>query len=124
MTGSACLMAAVGIAATFLPRELLTAWGATAEKQTVLLVQVLGALYIGFALLNWGARGVLIGGIYARPLAMGNFIHFAIAAITLTRESFSFESQALLIATGVYTVFATWFGLVVFMHPGGRRDES
>jgi hypothetical protein len=117
MTLSAILMAVLGICASFLPQEILSYSGADPRDLGVLLVQVIGALYLGFAMLNWMARGNLIGGVYSRPVAMGNFLHFAVVAVTLLKALLGASAEILLVGAVVYSVFAVWFGLVVFTHP-------
>ena len=52
-----------GIIFTFLPQEIITFSGYTLDNLNVLFLQVLGALYFAFAILNWMARTNLIGGI-------------------------------------------------------------
>jgi hypothetical protein len=121
MSLSAILMAVLGIGASFLPQEILSYSGADPRDLGVLLVQVIGALYLGFAMLNWMARGNLIGGVYSRPVAMGNFLHFAVVAIALLKALLGGASaEIILIGAVVYSVFAVWFGLVVFTHPAKR----
>jgi hypothetical protein len=84
-------------------------------------VQILGALYLGFAVLNWMSKGVRMGGIYARPLAMGNGLHFLVGAFTLFR--YALQSPT---ATGVwvwaagYALFAGLFSMVMFVSPPER----
>jgi len=43
--------------------------------------QLLGAAWLGLAMLNWMSRGVSIGGIYARPLVVTNLAHTFPAAM-------------------------------------------
>jgi hypothetical protein len=115
MMASAVVLGLAGVAASFAPAELLTAWGSPATEQTVVLVQLLGALYLSFALLNWTARGVIIGGIYARPVSLGNFLHFTIGALALGKRIGSRDlGLPLVAALVVYAVFASLFGIVVF----------
>ena len=71
MRASAVLLGVVGAATTFLPQEILTRAGAAPVGFSVVLVQIAGALYLGFAVLNWMAQGNIIGGIYSRPVAIG-----------------------------------------------------
>jgi len=121
MIASAVVLGLAGLAASFAPAELLRAWGSPATEQTVLLVQLLGALYFSFALLNWTARGAMIGGIYARPVSMGNFLHFAIGALALAKQELSHDlGLPVVVALGVYAVFAVLFGALVF----GRGPAS
>ena len=118
MSLSAAFLAALGVGMTFLPQELLAHVGAPPEGTPVLLIQVLGALYLGFATLNWMNRGSHIGGIYGRPVAMANFFHFSVGALALLKGSvaqhFALEVVAM---AAVYSVFGAWFGSVLFTHP-------
>ena len=123
MISSAALMAAAGLVTSFAPGEVLATHGSTPDNATLLLIQMMGALYLGFALLNWGARGVLIGGIYARPVAAGNFLHFAIVGVTLTKAALVFGALPLAISAFVFSFFAAWFGLVLFRSPVPKRSD-
>lgn len=121
MASSALAMLSAGLVGSFLPQELLTYLSAEVSTATVVLVQITGAVYLGFAALNWYARGILIGGIYARPVAMGNLLHFAIGAVTLTKLLLNRTGPELAALTAVYVLFAVWFGRVVFTHPGSKQ---
>ncbi len=126
MIASALVLGLAGLAATFAPAELLAAWGAPATEQTVILVQMMGALYFSFALLNWTAKGVMIGGIYARPVSFGNFLHFAMGALALAKQELARDlGLPVLVALVIYAVFAILFGALVFgsargLGPKGR----
>ena len=85
-------MGAFGIAASFFSHELLRLAGAAVQTPTVLLMQVCGALYVGFAFLNWYLRSFVIGGIYNRPLALANLLHFAVVAVTLVKAAPAMDS--------------------------------
>ncbi len=64
------------------------------------------------------ARGNLVGGIYSRPVALGNFSHFAVAGVVLVKSMMAGQTSAALVASAlVYSVFAVWFGIVLFTHP-------
>lgn len=117
MIASAALMAVIGLAASFKPQSVLGLHGTVPDNATVLFVQMAGAVYLGFAMLNWAARGILIGGIYARPVALGNFLHFTMVAITLIQAAIAFGAVELAISAGVFSVFSIWFGLVLFKPP-------
>ena len=117
MISSAIFMAFAGLATSFAAPEVLGLHGTTPDNATVMLIQMMGALYLGFAILNWTARGVLIGGIYARPVALGNFLHFMMVALTLIKGAITFKVLPLAISAAVFSVFATWFGLVLFNPP-------
>src|SRR5690349_3179780 len=66
MIASALVMAVLGFAATFLPQEILARLGLPADGALPLVVQLTGALYLSFAMLNWTAKESVIGGIYNR----------------------------------------------------------
>lgn len=123
MSLSALFTGAVGLVLSFLPQETLVTLGAAPGTELVVLVQVAGGAYLGFAFLDWMARGVLIGGIYSRPLALGNFLHFAIVAVTLLKAMTAIDSALVYALAAIYSVFAAWFGLVLFTSPvSARRD--
>ncbi len=117
MVLSAAVMMVLGLALTFAPHEVIERIGGQSQPLVVLLVQAAGGLYLGFAMMNWMARASLIGGIYGRPLAMGNFLHFGIMASALAKASFLVGGWRLVLLAAMYMVFAVWFGLVLFGDP-------
>ncbi|MES2416564.1 MAG: hypothetical protein V4541_00165 [Bacteroidota bacterium] len=120
MMMSAIVMAIVGIACSFFPGELLNYLGLILDpgKILVLIVQILGALYLGFAILNWMAKGNLIGGIYSKPVALGNFMHFLISALALIKYFMAHPDQEIIIIPAViYAALAFCFGIVTFGSP-------
>ena len=114
MNASAAFLGLLGVATSFLPQEILSHFGSPPTDISVLALQIAGAMYLGFAILNWMARGVVIGGIYARPVAFGNFLHFAVVTITLLKTLAVGVSPIMLALAVLYAAFAIWFGLVLF----------
>jgi len=114
MIVSAAFLAVLGLVTSFLPQEVLGLHGTQPDGPTILLIEMMGALYLGFAILNWTARGVLIGGIHARPLALGNFLHFAMVGVMLTREAIDHKAVPLAISAFVFSIFAVGFAAVLF----------
>ena len=117
MSTSAVFLALLGLATSYMPDRVLGLHGTSPDMPTLLLVQMAGALYLGFAILNWTARGILIGGIYARPVALGNFLHFAMVSVMLIKAAIVHGVVQLAISATVFSVFAIWFGLVLFRPP-------
>jgi hypothetical protein len=114
MTSSALLLGLAGVFALFAPDVILSAVGAAAGTTTV-LIQLMGALYFSFALMNWTAKDSLIGGIYARPVSLANFSHFFAGALLLLRYQLSHEiNLGVFTALLVYTVYAVFFYWLVF----------
>ncbi|HEX6099164.1 MAG TPA: hypothetical protein VF432_22820 [Thermoanaerobaculia bacterium] len=116
LSASALVLGAAGIAASFLPHELLRVLGVAATEPLPLLVQLLGALWFAFAMVNWTSRGSLIGGIYNRPVAIGNLTHFVIGALALVKHATSAGAVVWGIAA-VYAIFAIAFAAVFFRSP-------
>ncbi|MDH3431320.1 MAG: hypothetical protein OEM60_15155 [Gammaproteobacteria bacterium] len=114
---SAVFLALLGLATSYWPDKVLGMHGTVPDNATLLLIQMMGALYLGFAILNWTARGVLIGGIYARPLALGNLLHFAMVAVMLIKAAIKFGAVPLATSAVVFSAFAIWFGVVLFTSP-------
>jgi hypothetical protein len=119
LSASAIFLGAAGIAGTFLPEELLRALGVAPEGALPLLVQLLAALLFAFAMVNWTARGSLIGGIYNRPIAIGNLTHFVIGALALVRGAMQAgpPRTVVMIAAAIYVVFAIAFSALFFRSP-------
>lgn len=115
LTASAVVMAAMGIIGSFAPHEVLRVAGADPTGMLPLLVQLLAALLFAFAMVNWMARGSLIGGIYNRPVAVGNVAHFTIGALALVKAELAGNGH--LVLTIVYVIFAIGFGMVLFRSP-------
>ncbi len=120
MAASAVFLGIAGVAALFAPDEILRAAGIPSSPFLPSLVQLCAALLFGFSMTNWMIKGSRVGGIYNRPIALGNFVHFVIGAITLDRFALhGHEAWPLLAFATIYTLFAVGFGVVVF---GGAGD--
>jgi hypothetical protein len=119
MVASSVCLAIAGITCLFLPSETMALLGMPANNY--LIVQILGALYLGFAAANWTARGSMIGGIYARPISVANFFHFIVGASILAKEiSNGYLNAAYIAVTLAYLVFAILFTLLLF----GRIERA
>ncbi|MBV8544528.1 MAG: hypothetical protein JO088_07255 [Acidobacteria bacterium] len=120
MAASAVFLGIAGVATLFAPDEILRAAGIPSSPFLPPLVQLCAALLLGFAMTNWMTKGSRVGGIYNRPIAVGNLLNFAVGAITLDRFALrGHEAWPMLVFATVYTLFAVAFGLVVF--GGGER---
>lgn len=115
MMASAIVLGIAGLGVSFAPEEFLGVLGASGSGPMPVMLKVMGGLYLGFALMNWTAKDNMIGGIYSRPVAMGNFLHFFIGALSLAKQQVSGEFSVLLAGALVgYGVFAILFGWLVF----------
>lgn len=119
MTACSATLGMTGLVLTFAPDLALTQLAINTSKPATLLMQLLGALYFGFAMLNWMTRSNLLGGIYGRPVVVGNFTHFVIAGLALLKALLADPnlSKLLWIAGAAYGIFSVAFGLILFTHP-------
>lgn len=126
MITSALFLGIIGVILTFLPQETAFYFDLEENVITVLFLKLLSALYLGFAILNWIAKGNLIGGIYSRPVAIGNFMHFFVSAIALLKVLFNIEThfEIILVLTICYSIFAILFGYIFITTPGKVSSEK
>ncbi|MFD0766687.1 hypothetical protein ACFQZI_17630 [Mucilaginibacter lutimaris] len=117
---SALFLAIAGTSLMFFPQEMSAYIGIGSNKYFALGIQIMGGLYFGFAMINWMAKGAIIGGIYNRPIAIGNFAHFFIGAIALVKAILADANMpfAIWILAAMYSLFAIVFGILFNRHPG------
>lgn len=115
MTASAVLLGAAGVLLSFAPELGLAALGVEPSPATLLLAQIVGGLYFGFAMLNWMTKDTPTGGIYNRPVVVANLSHFVIAGLSILRQLPG--TPALWVLGGLYVVLASLFGLTLYTHP-------
>jgi len=119
MTSTSLVLGLAGIVALFAPENILAILDVPLAKPLSVLIQVMGALYFSIALMNWTAKDSIIGGIYARPISLGNFAHFFSGTLVLAKYFFSNSFNApLLLMLMVYVIFALLFYWLVFRHTG------
>ncbi len=119
MGSSALLMAFAGLSLTFFPEELSSTLHFPGDTAGILMIQGIGAMYFGFAMLNWMSKSSLIGGVYNRPIAIANMTHFLMVGITLIKVMISNNDlpQAFWIVTAIYVVYAILLGWLLFRTP-------
>ena len=119
MISSTLFLGISGAILTFLPNEIISIMTITPNPISTLSFQLLGALYLGFTMLNWMAKGTLIGGIYNRPIAIGNLMHFGVGAMALIKVVFNTQphSQIIISLTIVYLAFAVLFAYLFKTNP-------
>lgn len=117
MIASAMAMGVVGVVLSFMPQEVLQYVGSDSTSIHPIILQLMGALYFSFAMINWTAKANLIGGIYGRPIAIGNFTHFMVGALALIKTYMTSRTNVVLVPSIVYAVFAILFGIIFFTHP-------
>lgn len=126
MTASALTLGAAGVSFTFIPEEILKLFQSEVSRPSTLLMQMVGALYFAFAMLNWMSRTGPIGGIYNKPIAIANFAHFLIGGLALVKGIISNPGLPNFIwgITAIYIFFAIAFTLVNFRNPSGLNKKA
>lgn len=125
MTTSSLLLGLAAIFALFAPENLLAMLGVPMGNPLSVFIQLMGALYFSFALMNWTAKDSAIGGIYARPLSLGNFAHFFSGTLLLAKYLLSNALNAfILLMLVVYAIFTILFYWLVFRHTGIVVDKD
>ena len=119
MIASAIFYGIIGIGLTFMPEEISEYMGMNINEFSLLILQILGAAYLGFAMINWMTKNNLIGGIYSKPLIIANLVHFLVSSFALIKIIGSIEShfKVLLVLTIIYSVFTLSFGLLFIKNP-------
>ena len=119
MTSSALFYAIIGIILSFLPNEIVEYLNVEPNIITILFLNIMSALYLGFGILNWMAKGTLIGGIYNKPIAIGNLMHFGVGAIALVKvvSNIQTHSEIVISLTVVHVIFAILFVYIFTTNP-------
>jgi hypothetical protein len=119
MVLSAIFLAVIGLACTFMPQEITAFTGLGFTKIYQLQLQIMGALFFAFAMLNWMAKGAIIGGIYNKPIAIANFAHFFIGGVALVKAVVGtiHLHYTVWIIAAIYSIFAILFGIIFSRHP-------
>lgn len=122
----AVFLGLIGVLLTFAPQEVSSFFNLNFNKTVLIMLQVIGALYFSFAMLNWMIRGGVIGGIYNKPAVTANFTHFFIVAMALIKSIMSDHSIHFVfwILAVVYIVFAALYGFILQRHPGSIDKKS
>ena len=119
MIASAVFYGILGLGLSFLPEEIYRYMSTDTNQISIITLQILGAAYLGFAMLNWMTKNNLIGGIYSKPLLMGNLVHFLMSSIALIKITGSIENhfEIILTLTIIYSLFTLGFGFVFMTNP-------
>ncbi len=119
MTATSIFLGITGLVLTFIPEEILLVFDIGNNPITQIMLQLMGAAYVGFGYLNWMIRGALIGGIYNKPIATGNFMHFLVGAFALVKFAMTDNShqEIIWILAIAYSIFSISFFIVFRANP-------
>ncbi|MEQ8924936.1 MAG: hypothetical protein RLO81_03935 [Fulvivirga sp.] len=114
LTSYSILLCSAGILMLFLGDEIVSYLHL---PQSDILNILLGGLLFGFGLVNWHSKNLTVGGIYGRPLLIGNLGHCLIGSISFIKLTFSNPTPLILSIAFVYSVFAILFTYLMYSHP-------
>ena len=122
MLVSALLLGLTGIFLLFFPQEI--SHYLNLNEANSIFFQIFGSLYFGFAMVNWTAKGSLLGGIYGRAIVTGNFTHFTIGTLALIKWILFYNYFLYIwVFTIFYFIFAVLFGVVMFTNPWLKKTN-
>ena len=127
MIATVIYLGIVGFGLTFLPREIAGFFEAGNNVMLTSALQVIGALYLGFGMMNWMAKNNLIGGIYSRPLVFGNFLHFLVSAFALIKVVGKFSENRFIVIITIsilYSIFTLCFGYLLRNSPIKKQNVN
>ncbi|MFT5791804.1 MAG: hypothetical protein ACI9LI_001144, partial [Saprospiraceae bacterium] len=77
-------------------------------------------------ILNWMAKGSIIGGIYNRPIVIGNLMHFGVGAIALIKivSHIEIHSEIIISLTVLYVIFTILFTYIFKNNPATVKKQS
>ena len=124
MIASSVFLGIIGIGLTFMPEEISQYLSSDINQISLFILQILGAAYLGFAMLNWMTKNNLVGGIYSKPLVIGNLVHFLVSSFALIKITGSIEIhfEIILTLTIIYSAFTLWFGFVFMTNPNKLKN--
>ena len=125
LISNAAFLGFTGVVLTFLPEEISTYLGVEYSSLTTLIFLVMGALYLGFAMLNWMTKDAQIRGIYNKPFVTSNLVHYGIGALALLKLSFSVQlnKEVIYILAFFYIAFAIGFLYTFLVNPEKQQTE-
>ena len=115
LTGAAVFQGLYGVALLFLPDVLLGWFTPGPDVRAAFFAQQFGTALLGLAAVNWIGRTSPVGGIYGRPLVVGNVAFFTANALLLLRQALEQPAVwALWANTVIVAGFAVAFALLLF----------
>lgn len=125
MIASCIFLGSIGLFALFAPEELLKLFNLPQTDPLPVFMQLMGALFLSFTLMNWTVKDNIIGGVYLRPVSIANFAHFMVGALSFLKYQLSNPTNNLLwFMTIVYMIFAGVFTWLVFFHTGIENKNA
>lgn len=115
LTITSLLLFVAGGAAVFAADEVAGLMDLEVSFETRILAEFAGIGMLALAIQNWMSRGRPIGGVYARPLGLGNLLFFSTSALTLGRYlAAEMLPREMIAVCGVFALLALAFAWLFF----------
>jgi hypothetical protein len=128
MALSAALLGAVGGALLFAPLDTAPWLALGSARDNEATLQLLGSALFAFAMMDWQGRSAIYGGIYGRPIAMGNLFVAVFLALGLGQAQLARPLPSPVptapgwIVSVLFVGLAVAFGGVLFNRPWIRTE--
>lgn len=119
---SSVLLAVLGGALLFFPEtsaDILSLPDGSARA-----LPLVGGGQLGFAMLNWAGRGAVYGGIYGRPIVVGNFGNAVVTSSALLRIQMDDGSLPGWFVVAVFLLYLVAFIRLTFWPPFKQDTQS
>lgn len=114
MVAASLVLALIAVALIFASEEWTSIFGVEPTLALTSTLQVLGAFMAAFAFMNWMSKGMTLGGIYGRPIVIGNMVQFAMNAILFVKLSLKISEPLLWVASVISIVLMLGFARLAF----------
>ena len=85
LTSLAAFVFVQGLGTSFFGGEILVIFSVPQDSLSILIVQMLGALQLGWGMLNYMCRNNKYGGIFGRPLLLANLAVLVVSGMAILR---------------------------------------
>ena len=116
-----------GVLLIFIPEELLLWADGEIGKTAVLALSLLGTVMLGFGMMNYMGRNAVYGGIYGKPIILGNLLFHTVAAVHLIKFSMNIHDTLMIyaaVAGALYFIFAAGFIRLNFFPPDLKSSSG
>ena len=89
------------------------------EPLSQLMLQIMGAIFIAFAMINYLSKIAIIGGIYNKAILMGNIAYHCISGIVFVKFiiSHNLYGEVFIPLTAIYLLLGLGFLRLNFVSP-------
>lgn len=107
-----------GLALLFAADDVLPALVPGFPRSAAWLGQLLAGAWLGLGAANWISRTSVLGGIYGRPIVMGNAALYLVSALSLLRALLGGTApRAMWVACAITLVLAVAYGALLLRGP-------